>query len=99
MLTKSGSRSWRTILSNVLGKSITIPDNVDEATSIGAAIIAGVGSELFDFSAINDFINDVDTVEPIEDKKVYYSKLYKTFKKSYSSLIETYEELAKIRNE
>jgi xylulokinase len=93
------SRSWRTILSNVFGKTITIPDNVDEATSIGAAIIAGVGSELFDFSAINDFINDVDTVEPVEDKKEYYSKLYKSFKKSYSSLIETYEELAEIREE
>lgn len=93
------SKSWRAILSNVLGKTITMPDNVDEATSIGAAIIAGVGSELFDFSAVNDFINDVDRVEPVEDKKEYYLKLYRIFKKSYSSLIDTYEELAKIRKE
>ncbi|MFO7882864.1 MAG: FGGY-family carbohydrate kinase [Kosmotogaceae bacterium] len=93
------SKSWRTILSNVLGKTITVPRNVDEATSMGAAVIAGVGSGLFDFSAVNNFINDVVIIKPVEDKKVYYSKLYVIFKKTYSSLIETYEELADIRKE
>ena len=37
---RNKSRIWKRIISNILGKTITIPENVDEATSIRAAMIA-----------------------------------------------------------
>lgn len=91
------SNIWKKVLANVLGKTLTVPENVDEATSIGAAIIAGVGSGLFNFSAVRRFIEDVDRIEPIRDEQERYLKLYSLFKESYCSLRKTYEGLAGIR--
>ena len=91
------SESWKRILSNILGKVLVVPRNVEEATSMGAAIIAGVGSGLFDFSAARNFVVDVEQIEPARDEHEQYLRLYDLFKETYFSLRETFERLAGIR--
>jgi xylulokinase len=91
------SRIWKRIISNILGKTITIPENVDEATSIGAAMIAGVGAGLFNFSAVRNFVVDVEEIEPIGEQQEDYLKLYGLFKESYHALEKTFEELNGVR--
>lgn len=91
------SESWKRILSNILGKVLVVPRNVEEATSMGAAIIAGVGSGLFDFSAARDFVVDVEQIEPLGNEHEQYLRLYDLFKETYFSLRETFEKLAGIK--
>ncbi|HPE54740.1 MAG TPA: FGGY-family carbohydrate kinase, partial [Mesotoga prima] len=91
------SRIWKRIISNILGKTITIPENVDEATSIGAAMIAGVGAGLFNFSAVRNFVVDVEEIEPIGEQQEDYLRLYDLFKESYLALEKTFEGLNGVR--
>jgi len=91
------SRIWKRMISNILGKTITIPQNVDEATSIGAAMIAGVGAGLFNFSAVRNFVVDVEEIEPSGEQQEDYLRLYDLFKESYLALEKTFEGLNGVR--
>ncbi|MBB6284695.1 FGGY-family carbohydrate kinase [Geobacillus subterraneus] len=39
------SNVWRQIIANILQKTLQIPQIASEATSLGAALVAGVGIE------------------------------------------------------
>lgn len=70
---------------------------LEEATSIGAAVAAGVGSGLLeDFSEVNKFIRIKEEIMPNMANHGEYEKIKKAFDKSYYALLDIYEELSKI---
>lgn len=68
---------------------------LDEATSMGAAVCAGVGTgALEDFTAIDRFIKVDDVIEPDMEKHKRYGELKACFDECYTALLGTYDNLA-----
>ncbi|MCI8505289.1 MAG: xylulokinase [Lachnospiraceae bacterium] len=83
------SRGWRQILSDVFQKKICLPANVEEGTSIGGALIAGVGVGIFpDYSVAKEFMTIEETVDPSPETGAYYEEMGRIFEDSYHSLKE-----------
>ncbi|HPJ88976.1 MAG TPA: xylulokinase [Thermotogota bacterium] len=87
-------RNWQQILADVFNHEITIPQYLDEATSMGAAIVAGVGANMITFEQGSTFIRDIKTVKPIEANHIAYMKQFKIFNKAYKALEETFDLLS-----
>ena len=76
---------WCRIFSDMFGIPVQIPENISEANSLGAAVIAGVGAGLYkDFSAADRFVRIRKTLEPdsvshklYEDGKIEFDRLYR----------------------
>ena len=67
---------WRQILADVYDMPILVPRYLEEATSMGAAVIGGVGSGLLDsFDRVDSFIEFVDRVEPNSQHVDHYKKM------------------------
>ncbi len=70
---------------------------LDEATSMGAAVAAGVGAGVLpDFNAIDRFIKEDDVIEPDWENHKKYAEIREIFDESYEALLGTYTKLAKI---
>jgi xylulokinase len=83
---------WRQIIADVFDVKILIPNYLEEATSIGAAVIGGVGvGALNDFNDIERFIRITETVEPIKANREIYRKSEQLFRDTYDSLIGVFE--------
>ncbi len=85
------------ILAAIYGVDIHRMNHLEEATSIGAAVCAGVGSGVLSgFDEVHKFIK-VDTVIAF-DKKQHeeYEAVKQVFDKAYYALLEVYEDLDKI---
>lgn len=79
------------ILADVLETELVRPDHVEEATSIAAAIIAGVGCGVYeDFSAIHRFLQFRKPVTPDFSKKDIYDKAKQIFDAAYYALKPLY---------
>jgi len=90
-------RNWKQIVADIFGKTVTVPEYLEEATSMGAAIIGAVGAGEMTFKEASNFVRDVQFIEYDPENHRYYERLFDVFDKAYSSLIETYEDLAKLR--
>ncbi len=85
------------ILSDVLDVRFRMPDCVEAATAIGAAVIAGVGVGVFeDFDEIRRFLKFEKEVEPNQENQEVYDKLKPVFDKAYDCLVPLYEKLSKL---
>jgi len=83
---------WRQIMADIFDTSILIPNYLEEATSIGAAVIGGVGvGALKNFGDIERFIHVVDKVNPIKENQEVYKRSYKQFIETYNSLVNVFE--------
>ena len=83
---------WRQILADITNVPVLIPNYLEEATSIGAAVIGGVGvGALKDYSEIERFIRVVDKVDPIKENHKIYQKSYQQFMDTYDSLVDVFE--------
>jgi xylulokinase len=86
---------WRQILADVWNVKIRKPNYLEEATSMGAAIIGGVGVGIFkDFEVIDRFITIESEQEPIPENVEKYNTLKPIFDNCYNSLINVYDEMA-----
>jgi len=66
---------WGEILSDMLGKPLMVSNNPEEATSIGAAIIGGVGVGLFeDFNVVEKFNKGSRLQMPNEKNHEFYKE-------------------------
>jgi len=92
-----GSKSalWRQIEANILNKSIQTLSAHQEANSLGATIIAGVGLGIFkDFAeGVKAYIKTAEMVEPNEEIVKVYENLFPLFNEAYSSLYTFNENL------
>lgn len=86
---------WRQILADVFGVKILVPDLLEEANSMGAAIIAGVGSGIFkDFSVAEQFLHIKETSLPDPSHTSVYEKQKLLFEQCYEALKPFYPKLA-----
>lgn len=87
----------RQILADIYGLKINKLNYLEEATSMGAAVAAGVGTGVLkDFSEINKFVKIEEEIEPNMDRHKEYKEIKRIFENSYNALIDVYEQLAKI---
>jgi xylulokinase len=78
---------WRQIMADVYEAEILRPDYLEEATSMGAAIIAGVGCGAFpDFSVAESFIEISERAEPNPERFATYKKAKALFDDCYAAL-------------
>jgi len=88
----------RHILADIYGVKVNRLNYLDEATSMGAAVAAGVGVGALDnFEAIDRFIKTDDTVYADASNKIKYDELKTIFDKAYFSLLDVYEDLSRFK--
>ena len=89
------SKEIRQIIADIYGLEIRKLNWVDEATSMGAAVAAGVGvGVLKDFTEISKFIKVEDVIQPQMSCHQKYQSLRKVFDQSYYALLDTYQTLS-----
>jgi xylulokinase len=89
------------IKATVLNQEITV-SGVEEATSLGAAILGGVGAGIYaDIpSALQELRHDESLIEPISDEVVYYDAAFKkVYGKLYPSLRGVHHEIEDLLSE
>lgn len=92
------SRVWRQIHADVFGCPVESLNYLEEATSMGAAVIGGVAAGLFpDFDVIDRFIQVSDRAMPDPKRHALYSAMTSVFEHAYGALTNVYSELARIR--
>ncbi|SDL50917.1 xylulokinase [Halarsenatibacter silvermanii] len=91
------SKVWQQILADVLNEEISLI-NVEEGPAFGAALIAGVGTEVFaDFEeACSKALSVVDRVKPDPEAVKKYEKYYSLYKSLYPSLKDRFADLSEI---
>jgi len=87
----------RRILADVFNTRLITLNYLDEASSIGAAVCAGVAiGELKDFAEVEKFNKVVAQDEPIPENVAAYARYMPVFDKCYTSLVDVYSDLAKL---
>ena len=78
---------WTQIKSDVTGKRIVVPAS-DTATTLGAAILAGVGVGIYSSyeEAVDMTVGVVRTHEPNMENKEIYDRAYRTYLEIYEDL-------------
>jgi xylulokinase len=78
---------WRRIMADVYQADIVRPNYLEEATSIGAAVIGGVGCGIFkDFGVVDRFIEIVDRTRPDPATAAVYARAKALLNDSYAAL-------------
>jgi xylulokinase len=87
-------KQWRQILADVYDLPIIVPKYLEEATSMGAAVIGGVGAGLLDsFDRIESFIQFTDRVEPNRQHVERYRQIRPLFDEAYHALEPLFSKL------
>jgi xylulokinase len=90
------SRFLNEIMCNVYQKQLLIHEYPREATSLGAAIAAGVGVGIFkDFKEACSIVKYCETINPEKVLGEKYFDFYETYKMMYPNLKPIYDKLAK----
>lgn len=87
-------RQWRQIMADIYDMPILVPTYLEEATSMGAAVIGGVGIGLLpSFDSVERFIRFVDRVCPIAEHTKIYRNLFPLFDEAYEDLVPLFDKL------
>jgi xylulokinase len=85
----------RQILADVFGLNVLKLNFIEEATSMGAAVTAGVGvGELAGFDEINRFIRVEEVLKPVAGNVEKYKRIIPIFEDAYHALEGVYSRLA-----
>lgn len=86
---------WLQILADIWQREIVVPRYLEEATSMGAALCAGVGIGAFrDFSVARTFNPPEKVIKPNPANRNVYEKLFRAFNAAYETLVPVYCEMA-----
>ena len=86
---------WPQIMADVYNTEIHIPNYLEEATSMGAAILGGIGVGIFpDFEVIDRFIRINKIVQPIPENVAKYKAMRPLFDESYTALCGIFQSLS-----
>lgn len=86
---------WQQMMADIYQTEIKIPNYLEEATSMGAAILAGIGAGLFkDFSVTDRFIHIDKKISPIPANVEKYKELIAVFDRTYEHLKDVYTDLS-----
>lgn len=90
---------WMQILADIWQKPVVIPRFLGEATSMGAAVCAGVGVGIYpDYKAALKMNPKEKVILPRAEYKERYDMLYSIFNHAYEAMVPIYTELAEYRN-
>lgn len=90
-------RLWSSIMADIYGIPLQRLAILDEATSMGAAIVGGVGIGLYDDFTIAEKMNTiVETIPDNPEHAPIYNQLYRVFEATYRALEPIYDQLANI---
>ncbi|MCI5528948.1 MAG: xylulokinase [Blautia sp.] len=83
----ANSLLWTQIKADVTGKSVVVPSS-DTATTLGAAILAGVGVGFYESyeEAVSLTVKETRRHEPNPDNRKIYDRNYDTYRKLYENL-------------
>jgi len=85
---------WLRIISDVTGRTLEAVANPHVASVIGAAMIAAVGLKLIpSFESIKDLIPVEHVIEPNDDLRPTYDRMFNAYRQVYRSLRGLYHEL------
>lgn len=85
------SSQWQRGIADIFSTRVLVPEYLEEANSMGAAVIAGVGSGIYkDFSAIEKFIRVQQRVEPETSNYEVYRERRMQFDKVYEALVPVF---------
>lgn len=88
------------IFADIFGIDVKPLNHLEEASSIGAAVCAGVGvGALRDFSEVEKFVYPVGMFEPDRKNCKRYEKMIGIFNHSYDALCGVYGEIAAMANQ
>jgi len=91
-----GARSdfWSQLKADITGKPLVVP-NVTEAAALGAAILAGIGTDLYEDAeeALKRVYKEKSRFSPLAENAKRYDRYYKVYKKIYKPLIEIFDKL------
>ncbi|MEG0382543.1 MAG: xylulokinase, partial [Christensenella sp.] len=86
------------IFTDVFGVDMLPLNHLEEATSIGAAVCAGVGvGALKSFDEVDKFVHPVGKFTPNAENHAIYEKMSGIFDRSYSALVDVFEEMAEMQ--
>jgi xylulokinase len=78
---------WNQIMADVFGIRVERPALLEEATSMGAAVVGGVGVALWkDFSQVDRMVEIVSESRPRHEPALLYDELYAIFEETYAAL-------------
>ncbi len=87
---------WRQMMADIFGAKVKVPGVLEEAGSMGAAVIGGVGAGIFrDFTAIDRFISIKGEHNPNPDAKKAYEPIKELFDDCYFALESIYQKMAR----
>ena len=87
-------RVWRQIMADVYNTRIVVPTVLEEAGSMGAAVIGGVGAGIYrDFHAIDRFLEIADVQEPNPVAVEAYKPVRELFDDCYFALEKVYSKM------
>jgi xylulokinase len=78
---------WRQIMADIWNADIIVPDVLEEAGAMGAAVNAGVGAGIYqDYTAIDKFIHIQSVQKPNQEHLEKYGELKELFDEAYFAL-------------
>ena len=90
---------WRQMMADIYECPIHKLNVLEEATSMGAAVIGGVAAGMFtDFTAIERFIRVDDVILPKAENVAIYRRLLPIFDDCYHALVQVYDKLASLNS-
>jgi xylulokinase len=90
-------RFWNHIMADIYGIPIHRLSILEEATSMGAAVVGGVGVGLYSDFSITEQMNQIaDTIQPNPAAQATYERIYPIFERCYQSLLPVYDMLAEV---
>jgi xylulokinase len=83
---------WQQIIADIFETKTLIPNHMEEATAIGAAVIGGVGvGSLHGFNEIKKFISITKTIEPKNENREIYRRTADFFIETYNALVDVFD--------
>lgn len=93
----ASGRIWNQIMADMYGMPVHRLAILEEATSMGAALVGGVGVGLYpDFEMIHTMNEIAETVTPNLQAQATYDSMYPIFDKLYDALVPIYDDIAKL---
>ncbi len=94
----ANSKVWTQLKADIIGKEVLVP-YADHATSLGAAILAGVGTGIYKGfkEAVQKTIRITRVHKPDKDRHQLYSKYYKLYLDLYKNNRKLFEDLCEIK--
>lgn len=88
------NESWQSILCDILNLTVKIPYDLESATSMGAAITAGVGVGVFDsFDVTERFVKIKNKHRPNYENCAIYNEMKLLFEDTYKQLYPIFENM------